>query len=285
MDVTEELGDGLTRLAIGESTPVINSNYSALLEKKQSACQYLLDQCARLPKPLNNILEFLSIVNGVVAGSFVVKAFFQTDPWEPNDIDIWLPAATPSCSPEGLVSYLESCGWTFIERKTDREYDSSQIHFESFSFSHGDPMLARVPVLNLVATQVTASELETHLQKSFDLNGCTATWRRDGTFNLAMDWADFFARQWKFIPAEVLRLRSYRPRLPVTATRRWMFDRLIQYRKRVLASRIRKYVNRGFVITNATEILLLVLYGGDILESEEEKEEQRKFMVSDIFRP
>ena len=194
--------------------------------------------------------DFLKRHNGILTGSFALKCFFPQDEWEADDIDIFLPNAVDEKNKfqgkrREKNDELEKLGWQHVpyssrgvdEGKNMEGYDLRLPIGTHYKMQKGST------VVNFIeySGATTSQDVEDLIDKHFDINGCTIRWNgKEWHLTPDISFEFFLDRLWNH--------------------REFEFENLSLAQAAVIKERLVKYLNRGFQVRNAKQVLTKLGY-------------------------
>ena len=225
------------------------------LEKAQ---KYLVEKLNQLPVSYRELCKN----GGWMTGSFVVKAFFPNDPWEPDDIDV------VTMNYDSILEVLNCSGWVRSSAPTVRPL---YTHFKSVKYSHVDCKIQ----INMLFPTNEEENIENYIDSTFDFDGCTIKWNGDH-FKLCptLSITNFLQKKWSFRITS-----STQPDLFRTTYQKSQFRTIQNYEDHVrfkihehddirqrICARIDKYTNsRGVEIVNLLAVIRSLLLAKKVI--------------------
>jgi hypothetical protein len=269
MEISEEkvemiknvrLIDAFKKLTLSDSDQPHFMTKEQELEANRRLCQALKN----IPEPLNNMAKFLQDHSGVIAGSFLLRCIFdQRFVFPPGDIDIFFSARDMGVVYEALSKF----GWKYTR---DNQLRTIAGYLHIANIEHQYHMEKDGFIVNCIffrggskSTQDTCEEID----RGFDLDGCTLKWTGK-VWSLAPDVNFQDLLQGILVYRESClkdcintmsnrdpRSHKYGGLHPKTRnSTEW--EKVLYQR---IQSRMTKYKNRGFTISNEVRIYQTLL--------------------------
>jgi hypothetical protein len=240
-------------------------------QQEQEANKRLCQALKNIPAPLNNMAKFLQDHSGVIAGSFLLPCILdQRFAYTPGDIDIFFGdhSSVTNHFPVIIHDALLQFGWKYV---ADSQIKTKLGYLHIANIKHQYHMVKDGFIVNCIFYQLGSNgeniiqNICRQIDQGFDFDGCTLKW--DGKcWSLAAD-VDIqnllrgilvYRESWLkdcFNTMDGKNFSFSYSRPPPKTCNNVAWEKMLYER---VQSRITKYKNRGFTISNEARVYQLI---------------------------